>query len=295
MAADQRPASERFVLYRYDPSKVAATIFVCLFGIATVIHIWQSYRLRARFMIPFIIGGLFETVGYIGRIISSNDKLALSPYIMQTLLLLLAPALFAASIYMILGRIILLTDGERYSIIRQRWLTKIFVVGDVLSFLMQSAGGAIMSGADGDADKRKLGENVILGGLFVQIFFFGFFVVVAFIFQIRGRPHLAHLSPSLPWAKHIYVLYSTSTLILVRSVFRVVEYIQGNDGYLLRNEVFLYIFDAILMLAVMVIMNVVHPGDIARLLKEKNAPGSVVELTRDNSSERKRNASNPYV
>jgi hypothetical protein len=58
----------------------------------------------------------------------------------QSLLLLLAPALFAASIYMVLGRIILLTDGEAHSLIRARWLTKLFVMGDVLSFLGQSAG-----------------------------------------------------------------------------------------------------------------------------------------------------------
>jgi hypothetical protein len=57
---------------------------------------------------------------------------------MQSLLLLVAPALFAASIYIILGRIILLTDGEKHSLIRQKWLTKVFVAGDVLSFLMQS-------------------------------------------------------------------------------------------------------------------------------------------------------------
>jgi len=54
--------------------------------------------------------------------------------------LLIAPALYAASIYMLLGRIILVTDGESHSLIRNRWLTKIFVTGDVFSFMMQGAG-----------------------------------------------------------------------------------------------------------------------------------------------------------
>lgn len=62
------------------------------------------------------------------------------PYVMQSLLILLAPAFFAASIYMVLGRIIHLVDGEAHSIIRAKWLTKIFVGGDVLSFLAQSSG-----------------------------------------------------------------------------------------------------------------------------------------------------------
>jgi hypothetical protein len=59
---------------------------------------------------------------------------------MQSLLILVAPALFAASIYIILGRIILLVDGERYALVRRKWLTKTFVAGDVLSFMLQGAG-----------------------------------------------------------------------------------------------------------------------------------------------------------
>ncbi|KAF2731159.1 RTA1 like protein [Polyplosphaeria fusca] len=199
---------------------------------------------------------------------------------MQSLLLLLAPALFAASIYMVLGRIILLTDGEKFSLIRRTWLTKIFVGGDVLSFLLQSTGGALLSTADDKPDNLKLGENVIMGGLFAQIVFFGFFVVVAIIFQTRGRAHLETLE--VPWYKHLVVLYVTSTLILIRSIFRVVEYIQGNDGYLMRMEVFLYVFDALLMFKVMLAMNVIHPGDIAPMLKQKeaNSKGQAVEMDR---------------
>ena len=64
---------------------------------------------------------------------------------MQTLSILLAPAFFTASIYMILGRLIVLVDGESHSPIRVKWLTKIFVGGDVLSFLAQSAGKYFIS------------------------------------------------------------------------------------------------------------------------------------------------------
>lgn len=61
-------------------------------------------------------------------------------YSVHTILVLVAPSVFAASIYMCLGRIILITDGEKHSLVRARWLTKIFVIGDVISFLMQGAG-----------------------------------------------------------------------------------------------------------------------------------------------------------
>lgn len=69
-----------------------------------------------------------------------NPDYMIMPYALQNLFILLAPSLFAASIYMILGRIIRLTDGDSRSIIRAKFMTKIFVLGDVLSFLIQSGG-----------------------------------------------------------------------------------------------------------------------------------------------------------
>lgn len=55
-------------------------------------------------------------------------------------MILCAPALTAASIYMILSRIIHLAEGERHSPIRLKWLTWLFVCGDLLSLNIQGAG-----------------------------------------------------------------------------------------------------------------------------------------------------------
>jgi len=50
-----------------------------------------------------------------------------------------APTLFAALIYTILGRIIPFADGVRYLVACSRCTTKISVLGDVFPFLMQMA------------------------------------------------------------------------------------------------------------------------------------------------------------
>ena len=55
---------------------------------------------------------------------------------------------------------------------------------------------------------------------------------------------------------------------MIRSVFRVVEYVQGNDGSLLGSEVYLYVFDAVLMFAVVAGFNIIHPGQIGSLLRK---------------------------
>ena len=155
MASDQEPT--KFKFFHYGPSLAAAIIFIFAFSASTVLHGYQMFRRRSWFMIPFCLGGccrsliqpyemrltnIVEFIGYIGRAISSQQTpdWTLGPYIVTAILVLVAPALFAASIYMLLGPIILLIGGEGLSVIKQSWLTKIFVGGDVLSFLMQSAG-----------------------------------------------------------------------------------------------------------------------------------------------------------
>lgn len=115
----------------------------------------------------------------------------------------------------------------------------------------------------------KTGEKIVIAGLFIQIFVFGLFMTVALIFHLSiHRSPTKKSSEILPiWHRHLYTLYIASVLIMVRSVFRAIEYIMGNDGYLLRNEVYLYIFDAVLMLAVLVLFNIVHPSEVKSLLK----------------------------
>ncbi|KAB8259689.1 RTA1 like protein-domain-containing protein [Aspergillus pseudonomiae] len=267
---DSNPAGDgiSFSFYHYDPSMAGAVVFIILFAGTTLFHIYQMVRTRTWFFLPFVIGGIFEVLGYIGRAMSSRESpnWTLGPYLIQTLFLLLAPALLAASIYMFLGRIILVLRAESHAIMRKKWLTKVFVTGDVLSFLLQGSGGGIQSG--GTLDSMKLGEKIIVIGLFVQIFFFGFFIVTAgsFDMKLKKYPIPRCHSAEIPWRKHMNVLYASSMLIMIRSVFRLIEYLQGNNGYLLHHEVFLYVFDAVLILIATVIFNICHPSEIGLLL-----------------------------
>ncbi|KAK0101078.1 hypothetical protein ONS95_012937 [Cadophora gregata] len=262
-----------YLLYQYNPSVPIAGVASGLFAIVTGVHIFQMCKSRAWFLIPLVLGGLFEVIGFAARAYSASQEApnwSLGPYIIQSVLTLVAPALFAGSIYMILGRVILMTDGERYSMVRQKWLTKIFVCGDIFAFLLQSGGAGLMS----SSSKAKTGEYVVVGGLIFQILFFGLFVVVAFIFHTRLQKSPTSTSLSVPWKKHLWALYISSALILIRSIFRVIEFLQGNAGYLFSHEVFMYVFDAILMFGVLVLFCWLHPGEIRKYLElEKRASG----------------------
>ncbi|KAK2748751.1 hypothetical protein FQN57_000332 [Myotisia sp. PD_48] len=255
--------------YKYTPSKAAAATFIVLFLITSALHFFQLIKSRVWFYIPLFLGGIFEIIGFAARIVSSTQAPLFTdtPYIIQTLFLLLAPALFAASIYMELGRIIILLQGEQHAILRRTWMTKIFVTGDILSFIVQGAGGGIMS--SGSASNLSLGENILIVGLVIQIVFFGLFVVVSVIFHHRmnNHPTTASLTLHFSWKKYLYSLYAVSVLIMFRSIFRVIEFAQGSEGELLRREVYLYAFDAALMFFVMVILNIIHPGIISTSIR----------------------------
>ncbi|KKA28935.1 hypothetical protein TD95_004434 [Thielaviopsis punctulata] len=242
-----------FRLYRYTPSLPAAVAAMAIFGILTGWHFFMIFRHKSRYFTPFAIGGVFETVGYFGRVLAHYDTNSIPKYVVQQLLILLAPALFAASIYMILGRLIRTIRADHLSLVPLKYLTKIFVAGDCISFLLQMAGGGIQS--SGSLKMYDLGEKIILVGLFIQIAFFGFFIIVSIVFNKRlvSNPTPSSLSGMTPWKTYMMVLYSTSILILVRSIFRVIEFTQGNAGYIISHELFLYIFDAVLMAITMAI------------------------------------------
>lgn len=285
-----------FKLYRYTPSLVAAVIFIVLFVLTTTYHLWQTFRARSWYFLIFVTGGIFQIIGYICRALAHSNKESVPIYAVGTVLVLLAPPLYAASIYMTLGRIIRYLDAERLSPISPKWLTAIFVTGDIVAFLAQSAGGGIMSA--GSISAMHTGENITIAGLCVQLAFFTVFIIVSTIFhrRIRKNPTPRSAGTTLvprhwheaTWETVMLGLYIASVLILIRSIFRLIEYAQGNDGYLISHEVFMYVFDATLMFITMVGMSVFHPSKILSPSAKEEATSErsytmTTQLQRDDS------------
>ncbi|OTB07146.1 hypothetical protein M426DRAFT_83954 [Hypoxylon sp. CI-4A] len=260
--AELKPYRGNYYLWQYIPSTEAAGVFAALFILGTLYLVWKITRTRAYFCTVFIIGGIFEIIGYCARAAAKYKTDVLIPYVIQSVLILIAPALFAASIYMVLGRVIRGVHAEFRSVIPVKWLTPIFVSGDVVSFVIQASGAGIMV----TGDSMKTGENIILGGLIIQVIMFGLFVIVAGIFhsRIRQWPTAPFLENRAKWEGIMVMLYTVSVFIFVRSIFRVIEYAMGQDGYLLKHEWTLYVFDAALMLGVVVAFAYQFPSGLTK-------------------------------
>lgn len=134
----------------------------------------------------------------------------------------------------------------------------------------------------GSENTIKIGQWVIVAGLCVQLVFFGAFVITSLIFHIKilrgptieSERFMDKHGSIWPrdWRGVLFACYSASVLILIRSVYRLVEFVQGNDGYVISHEVFLYVFDAAMMFLVMVVMNVFHPSFVLNKKVESPTP-----------------------
>lgn len=76
----------------------------------------------------------------------------------------------------------------------------------------------------------------------------------------------------------MFGLYLTSALILSRNLVRIVEYIQGYGEYSDGHEAFLYIFDAVPMFLVMVVMVVIYAPSHLQQEKKIELAQSTVEM-----------------
>lgn len=205
-------------------------------------------------------------------------------------MVLLAPTLYAASIYRVLGRVIKFLRGEHLSYVPVKYMTFTFVMGDVLSFILQGAGGGVMT--SGSASLLSVGQWIIVAGLGVQLVFFGAFIITSICFHCRitqsptqeAKDSMDTSGPfSRDWRGLLFALYTASVLILIRSIYRIIEFAQGNSGYVISHEVFLYVFDASMMFLVMIVMNLYHPSVV---LCSSEAPFSTeIKMNRTESDE----------
>lgn len=251
--------------FHYMPSLGAAVasliIYMLLFIVLTTLTIWK----KCWYMIPLLIGCIMEVIGYGTRIplcINPIGRIAL--YANMHACLIIAPVFNAAIEYVLFGRL-MHAVGDHYSLIKPRLVAWIFIICDIISFIIQVAGAGILTSSTTSLETAKTGENVLLAGLAVNLASFAIFCLQIFYFDYRTRK----LPPELQidsvyqklWRKFLYVIYLSSFLVLIRQIYRVIEFAQGFTGYLAVHEVYFYIFDTIPIFVSGAIYTIFFPGN----------------------------------
>lgn len=98
-------------------------------------------------------------------------------------------------------------------------MTKFFVFGDVLYFLIQGTGGGTLSQA-------KTRGAIVLVGLVVQMYVFDFFVKITVSFHpdLLQHPAVLRKCGEFRWKRCFVLLYMACACVRVRNLYRVVEY-----------------------------------------------------------------------
>ncbi|KAK3828051.1 MAG: RTA1 like protein-domain-containing protein [Benniella sp.] len=261
--------SGRRSILRYEPSLPGNIIFGILFAILGILFSYHIHKHKDRWALCLPIGAIASALGYFLKLALDPDNFSLMLYVLQNALIVISPCAFLAFNYMLYGRFITAIDPifdihspkqnakmtkSRFSFIPPRIVGRTFVWSDVITFLVQmAAGGMQAAGSKGGPSLSKLGYNLFLAGVTIQGISYCLFTVLLtvalkrLIDDRRTNPVLrGNTWMGLDRNTTLIVagLYISSLFIIIRSIYRIVEFAEGYDGYLIGQEVYLFVLDA---------------------------------------------------
>jgi RTA1 like protein len=162
----------------------------------------------------------------------------------------LAPIFFLALNYVVFGRLLRcaivldsLAQGKKLSFMSPNRVSTIFLGSDIISFLIQAAGAGLASGTN--LKTVRVGLNILLAGMALNLASFTLFISLVVYFDLATRRAYGDIKRT--FAPVIRTLYVSWTLIMIRMVFRLVEFSMGWSGPVNTDETYFYCFDSVMM------------------------------------------------
>ncbi|KAF5608738.1 RTM1 [Fusarium subglutinans] len=254
-------------IWMYDPSFPLAVVGTVVYGIIFLAIVYLTLiKYRAWYFIVVVIGSAIEVAAYNIRIHSVQNQSEITPFVLTLTYTVLAPVLIAAGNYLLISRLILAvlpTSHHRILRIPGRRLTPIFVFCDVIAFLIQGSGSGIASSDNWQGEMENIGVKVLIVGLAFQLAAFSLFLCVFRRFHVLALRMAVEDAPR-DWQKVVLAVYISSILIMVRCIFRVVEFAGGRDTYAFSHEWLFWVFESLPMAVAIGIFCFYHPGRYLR-------------------------------
>ncbi|KAF7947370.1 uncharacterized protein EAE97_004619 [Botrytis byssoidea] len=253
--------------FEYRPTVVGNTIYAALFAVFAIGQLALGIKFKTwGYMVAIILGLVTEILGYIARVLIYNYPFEHDYFLMYLICLTIAPAFLTAGVYLCLSRIVIIY-GQEISRFRPATYTIIFCTCDLISLVLQAAGGAIASTAD-TLDDKDLGKNIMLAGLVFQVFSLILFAILGTEFAWRVRrshgswnPRYIDLVSSTFFKSFLGGLCIATITILIRSIYRCIELSGGFNGPLfIGHEVEFMILEGVMITLAVAALTILHPG-----------------------------------
>jgi hypothetical protein len=167
------------------PSHSANLAGIILYAIAWVYHtVVGIYYKQWWFFMTWFIGCGLETAGYIGRFNSSTDITNMDDFLDQIICLTLAPAFFMGGVYYLLAKLAMVY-GPEFSLLKPMHYSLVFIICDLISIVIQAAGGGIAAIAVENNDDTTPGTHVMVAGMAFQVFSMVIFILLFGHFMYR--------------------------------------------------------------------------------------------------------------
>ncbi|RMZ68320.1 sphingoid long-chain base transporter RSB1 [Pyrenophora seminiperda CCB06] len=212
------------------------------------------------------LGCLCEVLGYVGRIMMNDNPFDEPGFQMQICCLIIAPAFISAGIYVTLKKMVL-TFGESWSRLRPAMYTYMFIVGDLVSLVLQGAGGGLAASSDFGSELQDEGTDVMIAGVVFQVFTLTVFGLLLAEYAFRTYRHRDELSPearsllrSWRFRFFAFAIVLAFTTIFTRCVYRVPELTGGWRSELMREELEFILLEGVMIAIAVLVLTVFHPG-----------------------------------
>lgn len=111
---------------------------------ALVAHFYLLIRHRTWYFTTVVVGTVMEVVGYVFRILSSEDNPYSVPwFVVQYFFIVVAPVMFSAAIYAVVS-VLINTYGIEYAPMPPKVVLGVFITCDVVATVVQVAGAALV-------------------------------------------------------------------------------------------------------------------------------------------------------
>ncbi|KAF2205414.1 hypothetical protein GQ43DRAFT_477383 [Delitschia confertaspora ATCC 74209] len=263
-------------IWYYAPNKGAPIAFIILFFISCCIHTYQTLKhksWRTTLLLP--CAALLMIAGFAMRLYGAYHTDNLAILVASTVLIMSGPPMYALINYIILSRILYYIPY--LSPIHPGRVATTFVGLDGVCEILIGQGAWRMVNSSMTPAQRLLGAHLVTASLSLQAALFGAFGLMAAMFHYRAAKAKV-LRKELRTV--LLVLYVSASIVTVRCIYRLVEYIMGWDSTVYRNEAFFWVFEASIMLLNTFLLNLWHPG---KRLPRSNS----IFLARDGVTERK--------